>query len=245
MSTLPVNPTVSSSSNFQAIFSTAVKAYEKRTKKDLLLHPLASRLQKCDSPASILTVLQGQVEDLDQARNSNERLTKWLIPTVNVLLAFSDTLGEGVSLVRVQGAIALGTEPNSDDVGSLPRESDICRCRCPSPGLCLIYDSSRAKLDIDTRQAVKDVNAAQEALIDIFERIENFFKRMEKYMEVKPSEAMKDIIVKIMVEVLNIFAIATKEMRQGRTSEFPIRLQPYRFDGSSIRKISEEAVGKG
>ena len=64
-------------------------------------------------------------------------------------------------------------------------------------------------------------------------------------MEVKPSEAMKDIIVKIMVEVLNIFAIATKEMRQGRTSEFPIRLQPYRFDGSSIRKISEEAVGKG
>ena len=30
---------------------------------------------------------------------------------------------------------------------------------------------------------------------------------------------MTDIIVKIMVEVLNIFAIATKEIRQGRTSE--------------------------
>ena len=105
MSNLPVNPTPSSSSNFQAIFSTAVKAYEKRTKKDLLLHPLASQLQKCDSPASILTVLQGQVENLDQAWNSNERLTKWLTPTVNVLLTFSDTLGEGVSLVRVKGAI--------------------------------------------------------------------------------------------------------------------------------------------
>jgi hypothetical protein len=32
---------------------------------------------------------------------------------------------------------------------------------------------------------------------------------------------MTDIIVKIMVEVLNILAIATKEIKQGRTSERP------------------------
>jgi hypothetical protein len=29
---------------------------------------------------------------------------------------------------------------------------------------------------------------------------------------------MADIIVKIMIEVLNVFAIATKEIRQGRAS---------------------------
>ena len=52
---------------------------------------------------------------------------------------------------------------------------------------------------------------------------------MEKYTEVKPSEAMTDIIVKIMVEVLNIFAIATKEIKQGRSSELPIRLYLHRF----------------
>ena len=67
---------------------------------------------------------------------------------------------------------------------------------------------------------------------------------MEKYTEVRPSEAMTDIIVKIMIEVLNILGIATKEIKQGRTSELSIRPQPYRFDRSSIRKISEEAVGK-
>ena len=105
MSTLPVNPTASSFSNFQEIFTTAMKAYEKQTKKDLLLHPLAPQLQACDSPASILAVLQGQVDDLDRARNSDERLTKWLNPTVNVLLKFSNILGEGFSLVRVQGTI--------------------------------------------------------------------------------------------------------------------------------------------
>ena len=79
-----------------------------------------------------------------------------------------------------------------------------------------------SELDIEARQAVKDVKAAQEALIDIFERIENFFKRLETYSEVQPSEAMMNIIVKIMVEVLNIFAMATKEIKQGQTSELHI-----------------------
>ena len=74
-----------------------------------------------------------------------------------------------------------------------------------------------------------DVIAAQEALIDIFERIENFFKRLEMYAEVRPSVAMTDIIVKIMVEVLNVLAISTKEIKQGRTSEFSIPRHLYRF----------------
>ena len=67
-------------------------------------------------------------------------------------------------------------------------------------------------------QAVKDVSESQSVLIDIFERIEYFFKRLETYIEVPPTAAMADIIVQIMVEVLNIFAISTKEIKQGRTS---------------------------
>ena len=65
----------------------------------------------------------------------------------------------------------------------------------------------------------KDVIASQATLIYIFERIENFFKRLEEYTEVLTTGAMKDIIVKIMVEVLGIFGIVTKEMKQGRASE--------------------------
>ena len=183
-------------------------------------------------------------KNLDQARNSNKRLTKWLSPTVDVLLTFSDILGEGIGLVSVQGTLALGTNSNGDDVGFLPHESDLCRCRCPSPGLCPIYGSLQAKFDMEARQAAKDVHVAQEALIDIFEWIENFFKCLETYTEVRASKAMMDIIVKIMVEVLNIFTIATKEIKQGQPSELPICLQPYWFDRSLIRKICEEAVGK-
>jgi hypothetical protein len=73
--------------------------------------------------------------------------------------------------------------------------------------------------DTETIQAAKDVIVSQDALIDIFERIENFFRRLEEYAEVPTTEAMKDIIVKIMVEVLGLFAIVTKEIKQGRASE--------------------------
>ena len=82
----------------------------------------------------------------------------------------------------------------------------------------------------------KDVSASRDVVVDLFERIEFFFKRLESYTDVTPTAAMTDIIVKIMVEVLIIFAIATKEMKQGRGSEFlsgyiPIstQLRPERF----------------
>ena len=87
------------SHNFQLLFNNALKAYEKHTKNDLLAHPLATQLQTCSSPGAILAVLQQQVQDLDQSRTADERWTKWLDPTVNVLYALSGTLGEGVSLV--------------------------------------------------------------------------------------------------------------------------------------------------
>jgi len=92
-------PAASSSSTFQPIFNNALKAYERRTKKDLLAHPLAAQLQACDSPSSILAVLQQQVQELDRSQTSDGRLTKWLDPTVNILYALNATLGEGVGLV--------------------------------------------------------------------------------------------------------------------------------------------------
>ena len=96
--TLPIS---TSSSNFQLIFDHALKAYEKRTKNDLPKHPLAAQLQRCNSPSSILDVLQQQVQELNQSQRLNERWTRWLDPTVKVLHAFSETVGEGVSLVRL------------------------------------------------------------------------------------------------------------------------------------------------
>ena len=55
--------------------------------------------------------------------------------------------------------------------------------------------------------------------VDVFTRIENFFRRLESYKEVPPAPGMTDMIVKIMVEVFSILAISTMEVTQGRRSE--------------------------
>ena len=89
------------SSRFDTIFDAALRSYQKQTKKDLLAHPLASQLRSCDSPSAIITVLEGQVREFDKSPSGDERLTKWLIPTVNVLYVLSATVSGGVSLVSL------------------------------------------------------------------------------------------------------------------------------------------------
>ena len=102
MSQTPATTAASSSSSpFQAIFQAAIKSYQKQTKKDLLDHPLASQLQDCDSNSAIIAILQEQVREFDKSHSGDERLTKWLSPTVNVLNTFSATISGGVSLVNL------------------------------------------------------------------------------------------------------------------------------------------------
>ena len=45
-----------------------------------------------------------------------------------------------------------------------------------------------------------------------------FFMRLEKYIAVRPTAAMTDIIVQIMVEVISILGIATKEIKESLIS---------------------------
>ena len=68
-------------------------------------------------------------------------------------------------------------------------------------------------------QTAKDVRKSQDTLVDIFRHIEMFFRRLEMYTEVPLSTEMTDIFIQIMVEVLCILGIATKEIRRGRMSE--------------------------
>jgi hypothetical protein len=94
------HPTASSSSsNFQLVLYAALEAYERKTKCKLLANPLATQLQSCESPTAVLSVLQDIIQQFDRRRASDERLSNWLNPTINVLYAFSSTIGQGVGLV--------------------------------------------------------------------------------------------------------------------------------------------------
>ena len=87
-----------STSNYQYIFDNAIEAYKKKTKKDLRSHPLLDKLQDCDSPDAVLKLLYEQIPGLDQSRGTDDNLTRWLDPTVNVLCTFSGVVGGGIGL---------------------------------------------------------------------------------------------------------------------------------------------------
>ncbi len=104
--------------------------------------------------------------------------------------------------------------------GFLTCESDLCRSGRPPFS---VYPHSlylRTGNLMFTSQTVRDVRASHSTIIDIFERMESFFLRLETYIEVQPTTEMRDLIIKIMVEVLSILAIATKEINQHRISGF-------------------------
>ena len=96
------NPSPSTSrSNLDAIFNTALRTYKNKTGKDITSHPLATELQSCDSPDTILAVLRRQMPNADQSQKADETFEKCLIPTVNVLYTLSGTLGAVAGLVII------------------------------------------------------------------------------------------------------------------------------------------------
>jgi hypothetical protein len=87
-----------STNNFTAIFNAAEVEYQKITGKRLDTHPLVVKFDDCRSPKDISNVLRMQVQSFGNFRQGDEKLMKWLEPMINILLTFSDTLGEGISL---------------------------------------------------------------------------------------------------------------------------------------------------
>jgi hypothetical protein len=99
----PQTSATTPSSDVERIFDTALKSYKKKTKKDLKNDDIFKQLETCDSPAAILAVFQAAQFET----GSGGRLKGWLVSTLNVLCAFSDTLGEGVSLVVIDSFVFL------------------------------------------------------------------------------------------------------------------------------------------
>ena len=64
------------------------------------------------------------------------------------------------------------------------------------------------------------MRASHDALLELFERMESFFKRLGVYTQVSLTTEMAEVFVKIVAEMLAIISIATKEVKRKRASEF-------------------------
>ena len=77
-------------------------------------------------------------------------------------------------------------------------------------------------------------------LVDLFERIGRFFKRLESYTERTPSEGMTDMMREVMVEVLSVLAIVTVEIKQSRRSQSSPAI--FGFYSRFRRKVLQETT---
>ena len=69
-------------------------------------------------------------------------------------------------------------------------------------------------------QAAIGISASYDTLLDLFECVASFLKRLHIYTERIPlSPTLSDIVGKIMGEVIAVLAIATKQIKQGRLSK--------------------------
>jgi hypothetical protein len=90
-----------SHSNFTQIFDTAIDDYRRLTKQDLRTHPFAAAFDICTTPDTVLDIFRTQAKTFDSFRKEDDKLMRWLNPTVQVLFTLSATLGEGIGLVSL------------------------------------------------------------------------------------------------------------------------------------------------
>lgn len=81
--------------------------------------------------------------------------------------------------------------------------------------LSLIISSSKSCLPFQTALAV---GTSYDSLTELFECVANFFGRLRIYSKIPFEPTMSGLIIRIMVEVLSVLALATKQTKQGRIS---------------------------
>ena len=91
------------SAHFQSLFEPALRAYEKKAGVSLAQHPLAIKLQNCDSVEAITRIFQDQARNFRNLRGS-DKIMKSIKTTVSILskLSSADSPADTFGLVHQQ-----------------------------------------------------------------------------------------------------------------------------------------------
>jgi hypothetical protein len=91
----------SGSSNLRVLFEAALEDYKQQTGIELAEHPLAERLQNCNSVESVTAILREQAQDFKEFREKDKVLNplKRILTVLNILPSAAD-FAQDVGLVR-------------------------------------------------------------------------------------------------------------------------------------------------
>ena len=89
------------SSHLQVLFEAALQDYEKQTGIGLVKHPLADKLQNCDSVESVTAVLHEQTQAFNDFREK-DKVLRPLKKAISILCKLSSTanFSRDIGLVR-------------------------------------------------------------------------------------------------------------------------------------------------
>jgi hypothetical protein len=86
---------------------------------------------------------------------------------------------------------------------------------------------THASRETQSYQMVKDTTDSYNALVDLFESIDHFLKRLNIYTKIPPTAAITEMVVKILVELLSALALATKQITRGKPRKSVFREKSY------------------
>ena len=215
--------------SFQAILNKALADYGEQIGVELDNHPFANELRGRDSPDEVLKLLEDKAQAFKVYRDGNRKLINWLSPVVQVVHTLSGVLGEAVSsTTRAHWSTLLNFSPFAYQVPMNPAKAIFV-------GVDVLITVRTRTFYADAfliciQQAADGVSSSYEALVDLFECIGNFLKRLRIYTDIPLAPSMTDMIVQIMVELLSVFELATKQIKQGRFSKYIVVLNSWQLN---------------
>ena len=209
--------------SFQEIFDKALADYREQIGVDLDQHTFIDELQGRDSPDDVLKLIEEKANAFKVYRDGNRKLINFLSPIVHFIHVLSGVVGDAapsVSSINGMKWVSFSSYTVRLPGAIQTIKGDLCWRKCPNHGACLlILLSTYIQFFMIPDQAADGVSSSYDALVESFERIANSPKRLRIYTDIPMTPSMKDISIKIMAELLSVFALATKQIKQGRFSE--------------------------
>ncbi|KAF8262524.1 hypothetical protein EI94DRAFT_1704707 [Lactarius quietus] len=86
-------------------------------------------------------------------------------------------------------------------------------------------------------KTTKAVGESHDALVDLFQRVQFFIKRLGVHTQISPTDEMVDMLANIMAEVITILSIATKEMQQSRAETYLKKLTGRKDIEDALKRL--------
>ena len=205
----------SESARFQALFEPALQAYEKKTGVSLAQHPLAVKLQSCDTVEAITGLLQDQAQAFRHFQGSDKamkavRMIVSILSKIASINAFGLVCQKGSCMSCMSDFYLQTIPPAKAILACLAILLDVraifrTMCRCPG--------------DVRVIQSAKGIISNCDALVDFLESVEHVLNRLDIYTRIPPTPTMDEIVLKILVELISTLAMVTTGLKQRRSSE--------------------------